>query len=388
MNFKTFISCLVVLTSLFALSVNADTIDVRSLLSGKLKQHGKVLISRDTSRSCIKEEKRCDEWSDVTHRCLGTHYECVAWSTNTNENRDYLSPTSIEIKVIDEFYGEEVLAGIPDRVLVRKTTVRNCSSTSQPSSTTLSLTANQTRSVSITKGLNTGQSISVNVGVSFKAFRAGSAVAINKSVSLNESNTSSETRSASYTESVQRKVGPKTELSTSLKAIERTMMIPYTAKILLDANLRPNMVGLKKVSDIFSKADRIVNVEGYITADLASQTFLDYRERVLAESDCGDDTSKGLEITEEEQKSYDMKAISADLNLSKQKNAHKILSFIASGIHQCQSTDSIGHSCEVFGSQFANCIDAQVDLDGQDCCFATPEGGTSIGFSLNYCSPF
>ncbi len=388
MRFTQYVSCLLISASFLGAPALADTTDVNAFLNEKLKQHGQVLISNSTSRSCVKEEERCSEYSDISRRCLGAYKVCVAWATNTHENRGYLTPADIDVRVIKESYGKEVLAGIPDRILVKKTTAQNCTSSTQNNSGTLSLTANHTKSISITKGISSSKNIAVNIGVRFGAFNSGASVRHAKTVSLNSSNTSSDTTSTSYTESFQRRVAPMTAISTRLKIIERTMMIPYTALVVVDADLHPNLAGFKKASDILSKKDRTIEVTGEITADLASQAFLDYREKKLTQEDCSDDKSNTLEKTDSEQKMYDIKSIPAPSGLFKKKKENKILSYVATGAHQCQSHDSIGHSCEVFGSMYDDCIAAQVDLSGQDCCFATPEGGTSIGFSLNYCAPF
>ncbi|MFL0799023.1 MAG: hypothetical protein K6L80_01125 [Agarilytica sp.] len=388
MRFSLYVSCLLISVCAFALSAHADTTDVNALLNEKLKQHGQVLISTSTSRRCVKEEQRCSEYSDRSRRCLGAYKECVAWATNTHEHRGYLTAAEIDVKVIDESYGKEVLAGIPDRILVKKTTAKNCTSTTQNNSGTLSLTASHTKSISITKGISSSKNIAVKIGARFGAFNSGASVSLAKTVSLNASNTTSDTSAASYTESFQRRVEPMTAISTRLKIIERTMMIPYTAKVLVDASLQPNMAGLKKASDILSKADRTIEVTGELTADLASQAFLDYNETKLTPEDCSDNKSNKLEKTDSEQKMYDVKSIPKPAGFFKKQKKNKILSYIATGSHQCQSHESIGHSCEVFGSMYDDCISAQVDLAGEDCCFATPEGGNSIGFSLDYCAPF
>ncbi len=388
MRFTIYVSCLLISVCAFALSAHADTTDVNALLNEKLKQHGQVLISTSTSRRCVKEEQRCSEYSDISRRCLGAYNVCVAWGTNTHENRGYLSPAEIDVKVIDESYGKEVLAGIPDRILVKKTTAKNCTSTTQNNSGTLSLTANHTKSISITKGISSSKNLTVTIGARFGAFNSGASVSLAKTVSLNTSKTSSDTTATSYTESFQRRVEPMTAISTRLKIIERTMMIPYTAKVIVDADLQPNLAGFKKASDILSKADRTIEVTGEITADLASQAFLDYNETKLTQEDCSDNKSNKLEKTDTEQKMYDVKSIPRPSVFFKKQKKNKVLSYIATGTHQCQSSDSIGHSCETFGSAYSDCIAAQVDLSGQDCCFATPEGGTSIGFTLSYCAPF
>lgn len=60
--------------------------------------------------------------------------------------------------------------------------------------------------------------------------------------------------------------------------------------------------------------------------------------------------------------------------------------FRAGGTHQCQSSTSIGHKCKVEG-EFHDCDEAYRKLKMEDCCGNTKEGGGSIGFTLDYCSP-
>jgi hypothetical protein len=61
--------------------------------------------------------------------------------------------------------------------------------------------------------------------------------------------------------------------------------------------------------------------------------------------------------------------------------------FYAKGTHTCQSRTRLGHKCEVRG-QYTSCHDAGNSLKLDDCCANTKEGGTSIKFSLDACSPY
>jgi hypothetical protein len=57
--------------------------------------------------------------------------------------------------------------------------------------------------------------------------------------------------------------------------------------------------------------------------------------------------------------------------------------YSASGTHQCGEGN---RSCIVSG-QFNDCNDATISLRTRDCCPTTRNGGSSTGFSLNYCIP-
>lgn len=60
----------------------------------------------------------------------------------------------------------------------------------------------------------------------------------------------------------------------------------------------------------------------------------------------------------------------------------------ATGQHQCQSRESIGHSCRVWTQRAVDCNDAFASLKSDDCCGRTEGGGNSIGFKLLSCSSF
>jgi hypothetical protein len=77
------------------------------------------------------------------------------------------------------------------------------------------------------------------------------------------------------------------------------------------------------------------------------------------------------------------------------------VSFSAGGTHQCKASDGSTHTCVVSGSLFGDCVSANTSLQVQDCCPSSRvcardsqgretncrAGGTSIGFTMNYCIP-
>lgn len=60
----------------------------------------------------------------------------------------------------------------------------------------------------------------------------------------------------------------------------------------------------------------------------------------------------------------------------------------AEGEHQCQSKDSLGHTCRVIGVNFTDCNVAFFYLKKEDCCKGSRYGGSSIGFTLTKCTNF
>lgn len=60
----------------------------------------------------------------------------------------------------------------------------------------------------------------------------------------------------------------------------------------------------------------------------------------------------------------------------------------AEGEHQCQSQESIGHSCKTLGVNFTDCNHAFFSLMRDDCCRGSNYGGRSIGFKITKCTNF
>lgn len=60
----------------------------------------------------------------------------------------------------------------------------------------------------------------------------------------------------------------------------------------------------------------------------------------------------------------------------------------AEGEHQCQSSESIGHTCKILGVNFTDCNAAFFKLKNEDCCIGSRYGGNSIGFKLTKCTNF
>jgi hypothetical protein len=72
------------------------------------------------------------------------------------------------------------------------------------------------------------------------------------------------------------------------------------------------------------------------------------------------------------------------LNLAQAQGARQ---FRADGTHTCQSKESIGHTCQSWGTQFNSCDEAAVKLKADDCCPRTKEKGSSIKFTMGKCTP-
>ena len=60
----------------------------------------------------------------------------------------------------------------------------------------------------------------------------------------------------------------------------------------------------------------------------------------------------------------------------------------AEGEHQCQSRESIGHTCKILGVNFTDCNQAFFKLKRDDCCSGSEFGGSSIQFKITKCTNF
>jgi hypothetical protein len=60
----------------------------------------------------------------------------------------------------------------------------------------------------------------------------------------------------------------------------------------------------------------------------------------------------------------------------------------AEGEHQCQSAQSIGHTCKTLGVNFTDCNNAFFKLKQDDCCSGSRYGGNSINFKVTKCTNF
>lgn len=58
----------------------------------------------------------------------------------------------------------------------------------------------------------------------------------------------------------------------------------------------------------------------------------------------------------------------------------------AEGLHQCQSSESIGHTCRNLGVNYTDCNQAFYSLKREDCCSGSKYGGSSISFKIIKCS--
>lgn len=67
---------------------------------------------------------------------------------------------------------------------------------------------------------------------------------------------------------------------------------------------------------------------------------------------------------------------------------HNARIYRAEGEHQCQSADSLGHSCKNLGVNFTDCNHAFYSLKRDDCCSGSKYGGTSIDFKVTKCTNF
>lgn len=63
------------------------------------------------------------------------------------------------------------------------------------------------------------------------------------------------------------------------------------------------------------------------------------------------------------------------------KSAYSRANLFYTGIHKCMSGSSIGHRCTSYGMYFSH-AEAYANLQKQDCCPHTKDGGASVEFGM------
>ena len=278
------IICLVFIQNLYAKNV-----DVYNTLQKKLHSKGTFNLSKACTRECIRKEKRCDEYSERGNRCLGGRMVCVESVDNCHTSTGHLNPVNVSGVYGDMEYGEPKSTSPVDKLIFKKASVKNCSSSNQTSNGAISLSGSASKSVSITKGVSATKGLSFNVSASFMGFGGGAGVNFSDTISNSDTHSSSDAESIVFSESYNRVVKPKTKLVTRFSVIQREMNIPFKTIVIADSDVTSNLHGHKKASDLLSKNDRTFNVEGFASADLFSSTNLEYFELPLSVDECKDD---------------------------------------------------------------------------------------------------
>jgi hypothetical protein len=310
----------------------------------------------------------------------------------------------------------------------------NCGTTPQTASTNLSVTVSTSESVTVTNGVSTGQTISAGITFSYTPPTSGVTIGSNVSfsttqtVSISHGNTTSKDTSVTRSDTTNKTIAPMKELFAQMRVIEESLIVPFTASVVVDGDVDTNLNGYRKLSDVLPVSLRTFPARGVISMTAASDAHVEYHERALKDADCPDPQS-GLKVArlaneapwplsvprgaspegmvevqtagEEDVNATPVQAIPAEPTLVETlpgQTTRKIVreklgleadvpivlhgsanlvadqqtpSFAASGDHQCQSDTDIGHMCHVSGIGYNDCNEAAIKLRADDCCPST-----------------
>jgi hypothetical protein len=269
---KTWFSGLVAicfLSTAYPNTANADT-DATVFLNKSLSNKPSVQREKKT----IIKETECSRYRVPRVADGGSYVDC--WDVEKEKrvrfsDKARVANTSI-VEVMNLKFDEEKLTSLPARPILYREFYSNCADdTTISNSFTLSVTGTKGYSVAKTKGVTTttGGSVAMNVsytpgggggvgggaGVSFEFSRA-----VSLSTTVTESESVAETRSQTWMVSV----GPKQIGMLEFLAYQASMEIPFSANVIVDGALQPNLSGFSKASDMLSVAERTMPFEGVL----------------------------------------------------------------------------------------------------------------------------
>lgn len=399
-----------------------------------LQEKGDFLISVSCSDVCIEASRQCVEWEyfdppgvrrlsefqDEEKRRVCTEFADVCDQTQRQCTEVYgrLSAASLIGVIESEEFGDIERINVPDRFYLQSTSISNCSNVTQRASKALSLTFMEGHSITVTRGVNTTNTISVGVNSQFNfgasSIGAQGSYTVAEAVSVSNASANSSSETTVISTNVNIEAEPGNETTATMVLLTREFRLPFRVKIVVDGPLIENFANYTSVNQLLSEEERTFVSEGFILATVGSEEMVEYQTNELQ---CGQrddvkflageqisflsedrDLEKATDFLDDLARSTDASGIVGLSHeeligmiwysaVNKVDESEKFPGAVAQGTHQCQSASSIGHSCSV-GGYFANCLEAQLSLGSNDCCAATPNRGTSIGFSMNSCTPF
>ena len=406
--YKTILSGLCVL--LLSGPIAAQPIDVVEGLNSTLAGVGTVPVTRWV------EKEKC-----TTRPCgpQGDHdcEDCKRWNVPVTDQKLLTVGGPVEVIRVEKLeFGDLQEDALPGRIRADGFRGRNCSSVTQTRSVTLSVNYTRGSSVTIARNITNGG----QVGMTLTYMGSGVNASVTRSISLAKTTVQTEQESLAKSESVTQPIAPMTELWASLRVVERNHSVPFTARVVVDAPVSGNAAGISKASQVLEESQRAFVVSGVLSILDSSDAVLDVHDRPLSKEECsreGEDvdevsmekvphrpammapslhTGEGdaLPVVYSPRVSFPSDG-AAEQFFAKLEEEGRYLgvesatpSFLAGGTHQCQSRTSLGHTCQVSGAAYTDCNQAYFSLRAQDCCPATPSGGTSIGFWVDYCVPY
>jgi len=270
---------------------SAAPVDAKAEIENGLRSLGvfpkrRNLVKREVFRVCGGDQ--------------GAHGGTHCWNEfrdtpYTEDYSDFLHVQKLDVvKVGAISYGEPVLNTVPPNAHIKSFDGPNCTSTNQTIQTTLSLSVTTSKTISWSRTVTTGTTITVGIqhsqgftyyGASGTDSFSGS-VTVNKSIALTDGVTSQETETVSSSEAVNRTVPAMTEVYGSLRVMEGSVSIPFTAELVVDGPVDANLNNINRVSDLIDEKHRTFKAVGLIEATTASQARTSFYEKKLTAADC------------------------------------------------------------------------------------------------------
>ncbi|MBN8733394.1 MAG: hypothetical protein J0L64_22865 [Acidobacteria bacterium] len=431
--------------------LKAGDINARSEIEAALASAGQVNKSRIVRREVsVCETRTCGSIAHGgDHECLICRNQQFDVEEVISEPLRLVDIHVVQVHDLE--YGPAVRNAVPPRVHAKSFKSRNCSSSQQSASTNLTLVISTSESISITRGVTNTGTVSTTVKLFDNGFNLSLARAINLSETNASNETKSTTISDSinrvqpaYTELWGELRVTEERLSIPFKArvvVDGTVDANRNGYSQVSQVLAENQrtfvaEGFIEVSSISGQTstaiyERALNKEKDCTGQPISSLkqmdstllFLGMARPHSSPSssdsvrDMADEPSVSMDsatfaklqaATQEGSAKQFVVKKSLVGNTNKKSGDTKGPSiaqatpvFLAGGQHQCQSSTDIGHRCKVSDVGFSDCNEAHFKLQANDCCPSTlvytpdPQtgtikpslGGTSIGFSLQYCVP-
>lgn len=230
-------------------------------------------------RTEVVRKKKCTPFRIPSKGNGGTHVDCrdvdetvVVTFPDTPRVVD-----SIVLEVRNLRIDQGRMSGLPAEPRVYRAFYKNCADSATVStSLTLSVTGTQGHTVTKTRGVSTtkGASTTFTGSYSYAGASAGNSTTFNisRTVSLSssesESDSKSETRSQTWTVSVP----PKKMGFVEMLAYQTTVDIPFSAQLIVDGSLEPNISGVRKATDLLKEDERILPFEGVLRLTNVSES--------------------------------------------------------------------------------------------------------------------
>lgn len=239
-----------------------------SMTSEQLEAHLNMLLSQKPQ---VSYDKEVMEWTQVCHyRPTGMDGgEEICRQTQVRKLIQVSGfaqvATTEVVEVEDLVIHEDQLVSLPETALISRMEYQNCGPGASISRT-IAMSVQGTKGYSITKteGVTTSTARTVGVNIATSAGSLNTSLALNTqistSLSQNESESQAVIRSSTDTISIQ----PMSMGFYELVAYQTTVDMPFSAVVVVDANLVPNRSGMTKASQLLTREERTFPFKGSI----------------------------------------------------------------------------------------------------------------------------